>query len=84
MELADSIEEIKSTCYFCNRKSILNLKHVNGIATLDGPSIQLGCEELYFPACYSCYRAQIEDAENLKKTAKTKSCSKKTCACQTC
>src|SRR5579872_3460839 len=62
MELADSIEEVKATCYFCNRKSIMNLKHVNGVATLDGPSIQLGAEEKYFPACYRCYTSQIKNA----------------------
>src|SRR5579872_1841503 len=32
MELADSIEEVKATCHYCNRKSIMNLKYVNGFA----------------------------------------------------
>jgi thymidine kinase len=63
MELADSIEEIKATCFFCNRKSIMNLKHVNGRATLEGPQVQLGAEEKYFPACYRCYREQLTAAE---------------------
>ncbi len=67
MELADSIEEVKSTCFFCDRKSILNLKHVNGVATVDGPSIQLGAEELYYPACYNCYKEQLEKAKSVKK-----------------
>lgn len=58
MELADSIEEVKATCHYCNRKSIMNLKHVNGIAVLDGPAVELGAEEKYFPACYECYRTQ--------------------------
>ena len=66
MEIADSIEEIRSTCYFCNRKSVLNLKHVNGVATVDGPSIQLGAEELYFPACYMCYKKQLKKAKDKK------------------
>lgn len=60
MELADSIEEVKATCHFCNRKSILNLKHVNGIATDEGPSVELGAEEKYFPACYKCYTRELE------------------------
>jgi thymidine kinase len=59
MELADSIEEVKATCHFCNKKSIMNLKHVNGEATVSGPTIQLGAEETYFPACYPCYITQI-------------------------
>jgi thymidine kinase len=62
MELADSIEEVKATCHFCNRKSILNLKHVNGLATSEGPSVELGAEEKYFPACYKCYRSEIDKA----------------------
>jgi thymidine kinase len=59
MEIADSIEEVKATCFFCNRKSIMNLKHVDGKATLDGPTVQLGAEERYLPACYHCYQNQI-------------------------
>lgn len=59
MEMADSIEEVKATCHFCDRKSIMNLKHVNGVATLDGPTVQLGAEEKYFPACYRCYHTQL-------------------------
>lgn len=60
MELADSIEEVKATCHFCNRKSIMNLKHVNGVATNEGPSVELGAEEKYFPACYKCYTRELE------------------------
>lgn len=62
MEVADSIEEVKATCFFCNRKSIMNLKHVNGKATLEGPTVQLGAEERYLPTCYSCYKAQLDAA----------------------
>lgn len=62
MELADSIEEVKATCYYCNRKSIVNIKHINGKASLDGPTVQLGAEEKYFPACFRCYTRQIEEA----------------------
>lgn len=60
MELADSIEEVKATCHYCNRKSIMNLKHVNGSATCEGPSVELGAEEKYFPSCYKCYCREIE------------------------
>lgn len=59
MELADSIEEIKSTCHFCNKKGIMNLKHVNGSPVAVGPSIELGAEERYFSVCYSCYHRQL-------------------------
>lgn len=63
MEVADSIEEVKSTCHFCNKKSIMNLKHVDGKATMKGPSVELGAEEKYFPACFACYTDQILAAE---------------------
>ena len=60
MELADSIEEVKATCYYCNRKSIMNIKHVNGKATCEGPAVELGAEEKYLPTCYKCYRRELE------------------------
>lgn len=60
MELADSIEEVKATCHFCNKKSIMNLKHVGGEAVRDGESIELGAEEKYYPACYACYDAAFK------------------------
>ena len=59
MELADSIEEVKATCHYCNRKSIVNLKHVDGEPTLEGPDVQLGAEERYFPVCYKCYAEHL-------------------------
>jgi thymidine kinase len=62
IELADSIEEIKATCHFCNKKAIMNLKHVNGKANITGPTIQLGAEETYFPACFRCYSTHLEEA----------------------
>lgn len=70
MEIADSIEEVKCTCYFCNKKAILNLKHVNGVATTDGPSIQLGQEELYYPTCFSCYLRELKLAKKKKESLK--------------
>lgn len=63
MELADSIEEVKATCHYCNRKSIMNLRRINGVAVIEGPSILLGADETYAPACYPCYVAQIEKAK---------------------
>lgn len=67
LELADSIEEIKTTCAFCNRKGIFNLKHRNGRATIEGPSIDLGAEEKYFPVCAACYRKQTAKARRVPK-----------------
>lgn len=69
LEIADSIEEVKATCFFCNRKSIMNIKHVDGKATLDGPTVQLGAEERYLPVCYSCYHSQLEEAGQIRSSA---------------
>ncbi|EKE08145.1 MAG: Thymidine kinase [uncultured bacterium] len=73
MELADSIEEVKATCHYCNRKSIMNLKHVNGLAASEGPSVELGAEEKYFPTCFKCYRREIEKAQIIRQQ-QTKGC----------
>ncbi len=62
MEIADSIEEVKATCHYCHRKSILNLRHVDGVATLDGPTVLVGAEERYYPVCSSCYNREIAEA----------------------
>lgn len=59
LELADAIEEVKSTCHFCTKKATMNLKHVNGVATLEGASVELGGEERFLPACYGCYKQAL-------------------------
>lgn len=63
LEISDTIEEIKTTCAYCNRKAIFNLKHCDGVATVAGPSVDLGAEEKYYPVCNECYYQQLEDAE---------------------
>ncbi|MDJ0835661.1 MAG: thymidine kinase [Acidobacteriota bacterium] len=65
MAMADSIEEVKTTCAFCNKKAIFNLKFLNGEPTLAGPSIDLGAEEKYLPACYRCYNLKLADERAL-------------------
>lgn len=72
MEVADSIEELKATCYFCNKKSIFNLRHVNGVATVDGPSILLGAEELYYPTCFKCYSSEVNKGKKIKEMCSAK------------
>ena len=62
MEVADTIEEVKTTCNFCNRKAIFNLKHVDGVPAFDGPIIELGTEETYLPSCSYCYRDKLAES----------------------
>jgi thymidine kinase len=57
-ELADSLEEVKTTCHYCLRKAIFNLKLLDGKPTKTGPAVELGCEEKYLPVCAGCYDAQ--------------------------
>jgi thymidine kinase len=59
LELADEISEIKTTCYFCNTRALFNLKFLNGQPTLEGPSVELGSEEKYLPACAHCYADKL-------------------------
>ena len=59
LELADSIEEIKTTCAYCNRKAIFNLKFKDGVPTMEGPSVDLGAEEKYQPVCSECYQDKL-------------------------
>lgn len=67
MELADSIEEVKSTCHYCQKKSVMNVRHIDGKASLDGEQVQLGAEESYLPVCAFCYYKQQYLAGNLKE-----------------
>lgn len=60
LELADSIEEVKTTCAFCNKKAIFNIKFVDGIVVSDGPQVELGADEKYLPACSCCYYDQVD------------------------
>jgi thymidine kinase len=45
-ELADSIEEVKTTCFYCNRKATFNQRMVPGDA-----QILLGADDAYRPVC---------------------------------
>mmetsp|Transcript_110855 Transcript_110855/g.226864 ORF Transcript_110855/g.226864 Transcript_110855/m.226864 type:complete len:274 (+) Transcript_110855:6-827(+) len=62
LELADTIEEVKTTCTFCNKKATMNLKSVDGAATMEGPTVCLGAEEMYAPTCYLHFCEKIEKA----------------------
>lgn len=60
MEIADTIEEIKTTCVDCNKKAIINAKFVveNGekiIVRYGNSEPDLGAEEKYQPMCFDCW-----------------------------
>ncbi|HEY3998362.1 MAG TPA: thymidine kinase [Candidatus Xenobia bacterium] len=70
LELADAIEEIKTTCMFCNRKAVFNLRHDgHGCAIVEGPSVHLGADDTYSPVCYPCYHEKVQAATRLRLVA---------------
>jgi thymidine kinase len=62
LELADSIEEVKVTCQYCNRKAIFNMRLVDGEPVFEGEQIQLGGNESYVPVCHQCFEAKLPGA----------------------
>jgi thymidine kinase len=56
LELADAIEEVKSTCHYCNKKAIFNMRLLDDSPVFHGPQVQLGADESYHPVCSKCYR----------------------------
>jgi len=67
LELADTIEEVKTTCYYCNKKATFNVKLVNGRGTLSGEQVDLGCEEKYHPVCSNHYKSLTADCSSESK-----------------
>lgn len=62
-ELADSIDEIKSTCS-CGRKTIINARiDSQGNIVTDGAQVEIGGDDKYVALCRSCWRnRRIESA----------------------
>jgi len=63
LELADSIEEVKVTCYFCGKKAVFNLRMADGEPVFAGPQVDLGADEKYVPVCSRHYRDAQRKAE---------------------
>jgi len=58
-EVADSLEEIKSSCS-CNSKTIFNARiDSNGDIVTDGEQIEVGGEDRYIALCRKCYYTRI-------------------------
>lgn len=53
---ADKIEEMKTICWFCERKATMNLRVENGKPVYTGEQIQIGGNESYYPVCRKCHR----------------------------
>lgn len=66
-ELADSFEEIKSSC-FCNHKTIFNARiNKNKEITTDGEQIEVGGDDKYTSVCRKCYFKAVKHPLYLDK-----------------
>lgn len=52
---ADKIEEMKTICWFCHKKAIMNLRYVNHVPVYEGKQVQIGGNETYYPVCRQHY-----------------------------
>ncbi|MDO5457530.1 MAG: thymidine kinase [Atopococcus tabaci] len=53
---AEKIEEIKTICWFCHKKAIMNMRvDNNGKPVYEGEQIQIGGNESYYPVCRKHY-----------------------------
>ncbi|WHH59241.1 thymidine kinase [Petroclostridium sp. X23] len=61
---ADKIEEIKTVCWYCNRKAIMNLRiDENGNGVYEGKQIEIGGNDRYRPVCRKHYYSPIKNKE---------------------
>lgn len=51
LEYADKIEEMKTICWFCGRKAIMNMRIHDGKPVYEGEQVQVGGNESYYPVC---------------------------------
>ena len=59
VEIADSLNEIKSVCK-CGRKATINARIVNGKICEDGEEVVIG-DETYEGMCYRCFKERLKN-----------------------
>ncbi|HAT53658.1 MAG TPA: thymidine kinase [Lactobacillus sp.] len=52
---ADKIEEMKTICWFCAKKAIMNLRFHDNKPVYEGEQVQIGGNESYYPVCREHY-----------------------------
>ncbi|WP_276352086.1 thymidine kinase [Cohnella caldifontis] len=57
---ADKIEEIKTICWYCDRKATMVIRFRDGVPVNEGEQIQIGGNEDYKPVCRRCYHKAFE------------------------
>jgi len=65
LAIADTIEEIKTVCWFCDKKAIMNMRCSEGQPVFEGEQIQIGGNESYLPVCRKCYALKRKQAHTM-------------------
>jgi thymidine kinase len=63
LAVADTIEEIKTVCWYCDKKAIMNMRCKDGEPIFHGEQIQLGGNESYVPVCRKCYASKQKQTQ---------------------
>lgn len=63
LELCDKIEEVKTVCWYCNKKAKFNTRFEDGKAVFSGEQVDIGGNEKYLSLCRKCYMK--EKANNI-------------------
>ena len=66
VEIADSLNEIKSVCK-CGRKASINARFVDGKLVDDGPVVLIGGDECYENMCYWCWKKELQSQGEKEK-----------------
>lgn len=62
LEIADHIEEVKSTCECGERKAMINARlNENGEVITSGPQVMIGGNETYKPLCRKCWKIRMKN-----------------------
>ena len=70
-ELADDIEEIKSTCECGERKTSINARFdENGEIITEGSQVEIGGNDKYRAICRKCWKDKVRDKINKKENMK--------------
>lgn len=72
IELVDKLEEIKTTCAFCNKKATHNALFLDGKQALDGDDVIIGdtkvSKQFYLPVCRRHFKEpDLEKLNHFKK-----------------
>jgi thymidine kinase len=57
---ADKIEEIKTICWYCDRKATMVIRFRDGQPVNEGEQIHIGGNEDYKPVCRRCYHGAFD------------------------